>query len=356
MSFFNSATVKTWTSGLSQLWHGVDPAEQEQAATAAALERRRAWTKDYAARTLQIWDLVRKLRVARQSHDLKVEPWESLWPEEEWLNGDLSVLGISRHVESRDARRFERRLRSLRRDVDARYPGLLSSKSTFAFLDESPDLAAPEEAPQMVKDLARETVVVCGEPRSPLPDGANSHYEAVHMAIVQGLLDAGTATEAAVALASAAILATWRTKVGADAWDRVENLNKKLHRRRRRPDNTTDYALVSRPTEPLTVVDVGKDKVVVTAHSHLSEVRIVEPDDDAAGRCGDERAFFAVTSRVTVAVGPPGFKTNRVPDVHLVARRCVLTVVLVADDPRVSDDDHPAAIAAAARDNADDLS
>mmetsp|Transcript_12570 Transcript_12570/g.37937 ORF Transcript_12570/g.37937 Transcript_12570/m.37937 type:complete len:106 (-) Transcript_12570:10-327(-) len=82
--------LRSWASGLSQLWHGADQQEQqEQEATAAALERRRKWTRDYAARALQVWDLVRKLRVAGACPK---DGKNTLWPSEEWRESELGVL------------------------------------------------------------------------------------------------------------------------------------------------------------------------------------------------------------------------------------------------------------------------
>uniref|UniRef100_A0A7S3NIG2 Uncharacterized protein n=1 Tax=Aureoumbra lagunensis TaxID=44058 RepID=A0A7S3NIG2_9STRA len=409
--------VKSLSQSLSTLWTGIDPAEAEQAATAAALERRRAWTKDYSGRVFAVWDLVRKLRIARKTtkYDGLPDEWENrMWPEENWDDGPhkeivlRGLLGVEcSSLEARDARRLERRLRNHRKDVEARYPGLLSTSSTMVFVDEAPELESSDGS-QMVKDLARETVVVCDEAKSPNRSeslSANAHYEAVHNAIIQTLLDAGTATENAVALASAAMVAAWRTRVGADAWEKAATINNDLKKRRGdsdildAPSHTSDYALVSRPTEPLTTIVAGKDRVIVTAHTHLSEVRVVEPDEDShwndhrgqeeeeehssdkdhqgsspqknnngggttSARCGDERAFFALTARTTLAaykneekqngegtkkqtqcISSSGLKLTRmrsVPHAPVIARRCVLAVVLVADDsspPPLSDTD-----------------
>ena len=146
-------------------------------------------------------------------------------------------------------------------------------------------------------------------------------------------------------MATAALRAVWRTRVGLDAWARAK---KHLDQRRaadaaieaqiaevlsstssRAPslcgDGSTvqasddeysdveDHALVSRPTEPPTTIDAFVDgRVVCTAYSHLSEVRC----DDTG-----ERSFMHVAVRTT-------FRFHAADGIDLSTERDVLFVAL----------------------------
>ena len=147
-------------------------------------------------------------------------------------------------------------------------------------------------------------------------------------------------------MATAALRAVWRTRVGLDAWARAR---KHLDQRRaadaateaqvaevlsstssRAPslcgDGSTvqasdddeysdleDHALVSRPTEPPTTIDAFVDgRVVCTAYSHLSEVRC----DDTG-----ERSFMHVAVRTT-------FRFSASDGIDLSTERDVLFVAL----------------------------
>ncbi|KAJ8599474.1 hypothetical protein CTAYLR_009544 [Chrysophaeum taylorii] len=287
-----------------------------------AVERRRTWTQDFATCVFTLWDLRRKLRLRGDDVGGDAEE-DSIFP---WTPCDDVESAVLGHPSDTSDRLRERR-RRVRDDIDDRFPGLLSREEsgagTYAWFA-TEDVEGGDVA-QMRKDFARETVVVAG--LKCVPRGG-SHFETVRSAIARAL-SASTEPPLADALADAAMVASWRTKLGADAWDRTLELKRHLA-----CCTAPGYALVSRPTEPLTSVAVYPRRVVVTAHSHLCEVKCEDDDQPRQThwwrpppkpqlQCGDERAFFALTTRTTVAAVRNG-------SAKLHSRKCLLAVVLVA--------------------------
>lgn len=351
------------------------------------IERRRLWTHDFATCVLTLWDLRRKLRLRGAEVEDGVEcaifPMPEDVADEAWFLGENPSIPTERLADRRQR---------VRDDIDDRFPGLLgrdeAGGGTYAEVVAVDAGSLVEDRVQMDKDFARETVVVGGIKFE--PSGKSNQYDVVREAVVDNLsgFSSSKDRESIERLADAAMVASWRTKVGAEAWE---------HALRLKPsdDRDRDYALVSRPTEPMTSVATYPRRVVVTAHSHLCEVKSVEEDefyedatdtddDDASCgggehwapdgdgsrratsssyfpsssssyaksfwlrkkskgrrrrrssssstssqqrqsnvlRCGDERAFIAVTTRTT-AIALPQKGGLRVT-------KCLLAVVLVA--------------------------
>ena len=327
-------------------------------------DRRRSWTKEYTGLVFKLWDERRSVEQLRKLRAARIERRDA----DAGGDGDVAAAdgAIARLDEAVD--RGGARTRDVERQLAERFPGMLQDDTlgggTFVSRARCDDvLAAPDDRSraQMVKDFARETVVIGGAPRAPAKDDGRDHYAALHGRVRRQCaaamrVDADGAI--AAALADAALRASWRTRVGADAWERAQKHLAAASLKRRPsgdavgdaaappppPADAPQYALVSRPTEPLTTIAVHADRVVATAHSHLCEVRCdADADDGEAtkGRCGDERAFIPIASRTTISCkdGRP-----RDSDANLYAERVVLSVVLIEDpcDDAEENDDAPA--------------
>jgi len=194
--------------------------------------------------------------------------------------------------------------RAAERELRARFPALPdSSVSRYSQRVEAAPIE-PADVAQMAKDFGRETVVIAGAP-------GPRDLDALRIAIAEACarFDAEKGARMAPdepgpvadAIAARALEAVWRTRVGADAWKRARRHLDALPGE----DDADAHALVSRPTEPASTIDVFADRVVAAAHTHLSEVCC----DGACGcRLNDERCFVHVALRTTIrpvdAAGP----------------------------------------------------
>lgn len=315
-----------------QHWWGSWLAQQDAIGSEEerAIERRRLWTHDFATCVFTLWDLRRKLalRAALNDRDDSIE--KEVFPAVEEKGHEAALLGFSEAIQTE---RLVDRRRRVRNDIDDRFPGLFCrddrGAGTYAQFSQ---VTQEYDRAQMIKDFARETVLVGGLRCEPSPHA--NQFDTVRNTVKRALVAASTHAASAELLADAAMRASWRTKVGAEAWEHAVNLKCRLL-----CNNHTAYALVSRPTEPVTTVAIFPNRVVVTAHSHLCEVKCDEDEDGSPHarswwtsrrqhdrrhlRCGDERAFFSVTSRTTAVV-----LQNGAAKLH--AKKCLLSVVLLA--------------------------
>lgn len=295
-----------------------------------AIERRRLWTHDFATCVFTLWDLRRKLALRAALNDCDDLIERNVFPEVEEKGHEAALLGFSDAIKTD---RLVDRRRRVRNDIDDRFPGLFSrddrGAGTYAQFGQ---VTQDQDKVQMIKDFARETVLVGGLRCEPSPQ--LNQYEAVRATVKRALAAASTDEVSAELLADAAMRASWRTKVGAEAWEHAVNLKCRLH-----CNNHAAYALVSRPTEPVTTMAIYPHRVVVTVHSHLCEVKCDEDEvnspharswwtsrrqhDRRHLRCGEERAFFSVTSRTTAVV-----LQNGTAKLHM--KKCLLSVVLLA--------------------------
>ena len=351
---------------LYSLRGALSPTRKNAKAARQAAAKRREWTAEYSQLVFSLIDARREAEALREAGAPKAA------------------------VDAAAEARWQ-----IEKRVHARFPGLLSRDSgghgTYVSRDDdharepsSPTspldrTAPPDDAVQMAKDFAREAVIVGGVEvqGGDLEARVRAHCSGLRAQDDNCDVFPPQRPEAAQALATAALRAVWRTRIGLDAWARAR---KHLDQRRaadaaaeahvaevlsstssRAPslcgDGSTvqasdddeysdleDHALVSRPTEPLTTIQVYADRVVATSHSHLCEVRCdADADDGEAtkGRCGDERAFIPIASRTTISCkdGRP-----RDSDANLYAERVVLSVVLIEDpcDDAEENDDAPA--------------
>ncbi|CAH0374015.1 unnamed protein product [Pelagomonas calceolata] len=320
---------------LYSLRGALSPARKNAKAARQAAAKRRAWTAEYSQLVFSLIDARREAEALREAGAPKA--------------------AVDAAAEARWA--IEKR-------VHERFPGLLSRDSgghgTYVSRDDdharepsSPTspldrTAPPDDAVQMAKDFAREAVIVGGVEvqGGDLEAKVRDHCSGLRAIDDKSDVFPPQRPEAAQALATAALRAVWRTRVGLDAWARAR---KHLEQRRaadaateaqvaevlsstssRAPslcgDGSTvqasdddeysdleDHALVSRPTEPPTTIDAFVDgRVVCTAYSHLSEVRC----DDTG-----ERSFMHVAVRTT-------FKFSAADGIDLSTERDVLFVAL----------------------------
>ena len=320
---------------LYSLRGALSPARKNAKAARQAAAKRRAWTAEYSQLVFSLIDARREAEALRAAGAPK---------------GAVDAAAEARwQIEKR---------------VHARFPGLLSRDSgghgTYVSRDDdharepsSPTspldrTAPPDDAVQMAKDFAREAVIVGGVEvqGGDLEAKVRDHCSGLRAVDDECDVFPPQRPEAAQALATAALRAVWRTRVGLDAWARAR---KHLDQRRaadaateaqvaevlsstssRAPslcgDGSTvqasdddeysdveDHALVSRPTEPPTTIDAFVDgRVVCTAYSHLSEVRC----DDTG-----ERSFMHVAVRTT-------FRFSAADGIDLSTERDVLFVAL----------------------------
>jgi len=348
-------------------------------------KRRRAWTADYTALVFDLWDARRELEgrkrlgAARRSRSDLLSAAAAAAAG----GGDAEIAGLEA-AKADVERRLRERFPGMLQDGESGAATHMSRAACDAVLDG--DRGGAAERAQMVKDFARETVVVDGVPVTPADaDAYGRLHAAIRGACVRGI--AGVGEGVAASLADAALRACWRTRVGADAWDRARKHLRSSSAdrrpaafmeppRRRSPakaprprtrsrdaaaaedsasasarssddGDDAEYALVSRSTEPRTSIAVDGDRLVIVAHSHLAEVRCDAAESPGGGRCGDERAFIPIATRTTVSLRDPAGDA-------LWAERVVLSVVLVegddarsdagtADDPPPEEDPSPAA-------------